>query len=122
MPQNNKIIDRMVFYPNRCAGSATFLANLCPARCPVKLTAAGLACRLPAGNRHSAVPSAKPVVGQFESSGLEMVRFPAHIGRMPPWLKIALIIAGIFAGWLALSVLTFDATEKAVPVGSAPYK
>jgi hypothetical protein len=46
-----------------------------------------------------------------------MVRFRAHIRQMPPWLKTVLVISGFFAGWLALSVCTFDATEKAVPVG-----
>jgi hypothetical protein len=39
---------------------------------------------------------------------------------MPPWIKIALIVASIFVGWVALSVLTFDATEKAVPLGEHP--
>jgi hypothetical protein len=31
-----------------------------------------------------------------------------HIWGMRRWLKIALIISGLFAGWVALSVLTFD--------------
>jgi hypothetical protein len=27
---------------------------------------------------------------------------------MARWLKVALIVSGIFAGWVVLSVLTFD--------------
>jgi len=35
-----------------------------------------------------------------------------YIWKMARWLKIALIISGIFAGWVALGVLTFDDNIK----------
>jgi hypothetical protein len=41
-------------------------------------------------------------------STLENECFGVHIWGMHRWLKIALIISGLFAGWVALSVLTFD--------------
>jgi hypothetical protein len=44
----------------------------------------------------------------WQGSGLEVAADLAHIGLMKRWLKIALIVAGIFTGWVALSVLTFD--------------
>jgi len=31
---------------------------------------------------------------------------------MKRWLKIVLIVSGIFAGWAALSVLTYDDSAK----------
>ena len=37
-----------------------------------------------------------------------------HIRGMARWLKIALIISGIFAGWAALGVLTFDDNVRVV--------
>jgi hypothetical protein len=33
---------------------------------------------------------------------------------MARWLKIALIVSGIFAGWAALGVLTFDDSIRVV--------
>jgi hypothetical protein len=38
----------------------------------------------------------------------------AHNGKMARWLKIALIVSGIFAGWAALGVLTFDDSIRVV--------
>ena len=39
-------------------------------------------------------------------------RLAGMFGRWRRWLKIALIISGIFAGWVALGVLTFDDNIK----------
>jgi hypothetical protein len=44
----------------------------------------------------------------WQPDGLENWRVGAHILRMVRWLKIALIVSGIVAGWLTLNVLTFD--------------
>jgi hypothetical protein len=43
-----------------------------------------------------------------QMSKLENECSGVHIRGMNRWLKIALIISGLFAGWVALSVLTFD--------------
>jgi hypothetical protein len=55
--------------------------------------------------------SLKRVVGQFDCGRLyrlEKQPDEAHIRRMARWLKIALVVSGIFGGWVILSVLTFD--------------
>jgi hypothetical protein len=48
----------------------------------------------------------------WQAYGLEKKAIGAHIQRVARWLKIALVVSGIFAGWVILSVLTFDDSVK----------